>query len=590
MANKIKISNMLSNLIWSVKNVFNFNRVYFACLCINSILDGFVPVVVLIIIQRVIDAIQYHTDNLQNIIRLIVILSIFELVSQLFQIFTQLKIENYELEFDSYFHEKILRKISFLDCKDFENSKTYNLINRTQYDANVGILGSIKIIFSLISTAISSISYIIIIFKYSIIIFLIVVIPPIVRYFFEKKYNIIEYNVEKNNTELFRRSSYISYLLTNSEHFKEIKIFHLFDFFIDRYKHIRKQCNNDLIKVHNKRAISYGIISILEIFIDFIITLSILIKAFNNIISIGAFVLYSNSIDNLKSNIVSLFSQISYLYKNSAMIEQIREFFDMDNENIQEDGIVIENIKSIELIGVSYKYYRQTEYALNNINIKIEAGETLVFMGYNGSGKSTLMKIIMGIYNDYEGEIFVNGINRKNINLKSYRDRVSVLFQDYIKYETNIYENISYGNLTNTSEELIDETMKKVCLENLKNLKNQQLGYQFNEGLQLSIGQWQKIALGRSIIGTSDLYIFDEPNSSIDLKSESIMLNTIINDSNDKIKLFIIHRFNKIVEKAESIITLQDGKILEKGSHQQLIHNKGLYYELYSLQNEIIKS
>ena len=589
MANKIKISQMLSNLTWSVKNVFNYNRVYFACLCINSVLDGFVPVVTLIIIQRVIDAIQYHTDNIQNIIKLIVILTIFELVSQLLQIFTQLKIENYELEFDSYFHEKILRKISLLDCKDFENSKTYNLINRTQYDANVGILGSIKIIFSLISTAISSISYIIIIFKYSIVIFLIVIILPIVRYFFEKRYNIIEYDIEKNNTELSRRSSYISYLLTNSEHFKEIKIFHLFNFFIDRYQRIRKQCNNDLIKVHNKRALSNGILYILEAFIDFIITLSILLKAFNNIISIGAFVLYSNSIDNLKSNIVSLFSQISYLYKNSAMIEQIREFFDMDNENIQEDGIVIENIKSIELIGVSYKYYRQTEYALNNINIKIEAGETLVFMGYNGSGKSTLMKIIMGIYNDYEGEIFVNGINRKKLNLKSYRDRVSVLFQDYIKYETNIYENISYGNLTNTSEELIDETMKKVCLQNLKNLKNQQLGYQFNEGLQLSVGQWQKIALGRSIIGTSDLYIFDEPNSSIDLKSESIMLNTIINDSNDKIKLFIIHRFNKIVEKAELIITLRDGKIMEKGSHQQLIHNKGLYYELYSLQNEIIK-
>ena len=125
MAKKIKISKMLSNLTWSVKNVFNYNRVYFACLCINSVLDGFVPVVALIIIQRVIDAIQYHTDNIQNIIKLIVILTIFELVSQLLQIFTQLKIENYELEFDSYFHEKILRKISLLDCKDFENSKTW---------------------------------------------------------------------------------------------------------------------------------------------------------------------------------------------------------------------------------------------------------------------------------------------------------------------------------------------------------------------------------------------------------------------------------------------------------------------------------
>lgn len=127
-------------------------------------------------------------------------------------------------------------------------------------------------------------------------------------------------------------------------------------------------------------------------------------------------------------------------------------------------------------------------------------------MGYNGSGKSTLMKIIMGIYNDYEGQILVNGIDRKKINLKSYRSKIGVLFQDYIKYETSINENIAYGNLSAYTEELIDETIGKVCLQDLSNRKKQQLGYQFNEGLQLSVGQWQ-IALGRTLISESDIYI-----------------------------------------------------------------------------------
>lgn len=114
--------------------------------------------------------------------------------------------------------------------------------------------------------------------------------------------------------------------MTNAEHFKEIKVFHLFDFFIDRYRQIRKLCNNEFIKVHNRRAIAYGLLTIFETAVDLAVTLSILIQAFNNVISIGKFVLYSNSIDSLKENIVSAFSQLSFLYKNSAMIEQIKEF------------------------------------------------------------------------------------------------------------------------------------------------------------------------------------------------------------------------------------------------------------------------
>lgn len=582
---------LLSNLFWSVKKVFFYKKGYFACLCVNSILKGITPIVMLLIIQNVIEAIQYQKSDVQSIIMLLVSLSCFELLSQLCQIYTQLKMENYELKFDVFFQTEVLNKISSLDCKDFEKSKTYDLINRTQYDANAGILGSVKTIFSLLSAAISTISYIAIILRYSIFVFLIVIVPPIVRYFFEKKYNLLEYEVEKKNTEPLRRSSYLSYLLTNAEHFKEIKMFSLFDFFIKRYKEIRNICNIEFIKVHNKRAITYGVLTVFETVVDFMVTLIILIQAFNNVISIGKFVLYSNSIDSLKENIISVFSQLSFLYKNAAMIEQIKTFFSMENEDLHREGTIVSKIESIKFIGVSYKYQNQKEYALKDISFEIKTGETYVIMGYNGSGKSTLMKIVMGIYNDYEGKILVNNIDRKKVDLISYREKIGVLFQDYIKYETSIEDNIAYGNLETKSEKYtVEETMKKVQLHGLLERKKQQLGYQFNEGLQLSVGQWQKIALGRTLISDSDVYIFDEPNASIDLMSENAILNAIMENSEEKIKIVIMHRFNKIVEKADSIMTLSNGCIEENGKHQELLNRVGLYYRLHSLQNEIVAS
>ena len=515
---------LIANLRWSIKKILGFNKFYFACLCINSILRGITPVVVLFIIQGVIEAIQYKVNGIKPLIATMILLSGFELVSQLFQIITQVKIENYELGFDVFFQEEVLKKVAALDCKDFEKSNTYDLINRTQYDANAGVLGSVKMVFSLLSAIISTISYVVIILKFSIIVFALIVIPPVLRYVVEKKCNLLEYEIEKQNTEPERKSSYIAYLVTNSECFKELKMYGLFDHLVYKYRLIRTVCNTKIVRVHNRRAKTYIALALFEAGIDFLVTVGILVQAFGDVISIGGFVLYCNSIDGLKENIVSVFTQLSFLYRNSAMIEQIRAFFNMKNEDIQNDGLKIENIDSIKLIGVSYKYQKQEEYVLEDINVEIKSGQTVVFMGHNGSGKSTLMKIIMGIYNDYQGTILVNDIDRKRIDIQSYRSKVGVLFQDYIKYETSISENIAYGNINMCSAEDVDKMLEKVCLEGLSNRKEKQLGYQFNEGLQLSMGQWQKIALARTLISNSDLYIFDEPNASIDLRSEKEIL------------------------------------------------------------------
>lgn len=201
----------------------------------------------------------------------------------------------------------------------------------------------------LLSTMISTVSYTIIIIRYNIVLFAIIMAVPVIRYLFEKKYNLKEYAVEKENTELNRKIGYISYLLTGLENFKEIKTFGLFDFFINRYQDIKELCNLKLIRLNYKRDRAFSVLTLLEKTVDLGVTLLILSQTLTGILSIGRFVLYNNSIDSLKENVATMFSHLSYLYKNSAMLDQIRTFFNLPPENINENGIKTDKIQTIRL-------------------------------------------------------------------------------------------------------------------------------------------------------------------------------------------------------------------------------------------------
>ena len=588
MSKKKKKRKVIDNFIWSVAEIFRFKKAYLLVLIMNSVVKGISPVVTLVIFQRMIDVIQFQSGTLQDAGILLASVAVVQLISECLLLFTGVKLSNYELAFDLHFQEQILKKVSTLSCKDFENNRTYDLVNRTQYDADAGILGSIKTFFSLAASLISSVSFAVIIAKFNIILFVIIIVIPVVHYMFEKRYNLKGYEVEKENTEPNRRAGYISYLLTNSEDYKEIKTFGLFRFFIKQYGLIRDACNLKQILLNSKRGRVFGVLTVLERVSDFAVTLWILIHTFSGTISIGRFLLYNNSIDNLKDNLVSIFSQLSFLYKNSAMIELIRDFFELEPEDTNEDGIVVDKINSIKIEGVSYRYQGKKEYALKEINLEIKPGELTIFMGNNGSGKTTLMKIIMGVYNDYTGNVLINGHNLRELNMTHYRNKVSVLFQNYIKYESSIEDNIRYGNVNITKQsKYIKNILRRVKLGEYTDQLSQMLGYQFQEGTQMSIGQWQKMALGRTLYRDADIYIFDEPNASLDLLTESEILKTIRQETKGKITFIIMHRFNTMVVHANNITVLENGKIAESGTHSQLINKQGIYAALFNQYHNI---
>ena len=211
-------------------------------------------------------------------------------------------------------------------------------------------------------------------------------------------------------------------------------------------------------------------------------------------------------------------------------------------------------------------------------------------MGRNGSGKTTLIKILLGFYDDYEGNIYVNGIDLRDINRNSYMKKVSCLFQDFIKYEGTFRENIAYGNLEYIDcEEKLYSVAKmfdlSTLIRNSEKKIDSQIGYWFDNGKQISLGEWQKVALARTVIKDSDLVVLDEPNSSLDAISEYRIRELYNNVLEGKIGIIIIHKFKNITTEMNRVLVLNNGHIEEEGTHNELIRLDGIYTELYKCQD-----
>lgn len=250
----------------------------------------------------------------------------------------------------------------------------------------------------------------------------------------------------------------------------------------------------------------------------------------------------------------------------------------------------LKEIEQIEFRNVSYTYENSNTKALEGISFLIEKGEKIAIVGKNGSGKSTILKLLCGFYHDYEGTVLINGIDMKEIILEDYFKHIAALFQDYVKYEMTLLDNIVIGNVyKNSSINEINDILRENEVDFLKDEKedyllDQQLGNWFNGGVQLSGGQWQKIALTRAYYRSASIYILDEPSASLDIDAQIKTFNRFYKISSKSIGVFITHKLNA-AKRADQIIVLDQGKLVGNGVHEELLDNCTLYRELLKKEN-----
>lgn len=281
-------------------------------------------------------------------------------------------------------------------------------------------------------------------------------------------------------------------------------------------------------------------------------------------------------------------SQLAKLHENILYLQVLKRVDDMEVENILSNEKINLPFQKIEFRNVSFSYLGQNKQALKNISFVFEKGKTYSIVGFNGAGKTTLLKLLLGLYEPDEGEILINGINLKRINKSDYYLQIGAIFQDFIKYPFTIEENIS-TELKESDIDCVLEAIRFACLEDLvkklpEGIKTV-LMREWNNGIDISQGQWQKIAMARCYYRKPTIMILDEPFSSIDIEAENCIVKNIKQMSKEKLNIFITHHFSSI-SMADVVIVIDNGRVIEQGSHNELIEKRGRYFQLYSEQLE----
>jgi ATP-binding cassette subfamily B protein len=244
--------------------------------------------------------------------------------------------------------------------------------------------------------------------------------------------------------------------------------------------------------------------------------------------------------------------------------------------------------EGFEFMNVGFKYPHSEKWVIRNVSFELKVGEKLALVGENGAGKSTLIKLLLQFYEPTEGEILLDGISIQKFDPVAYHDRFGVIFQDFVKFDLSLRENIAVGEIEELGNQdrikkAAEKSLAEEVVKEFPNGYDQKLGRRFKDGKDLSGGQWQKIAMARAYMKDADVLILDEPTSALDARAESETFNRFISLTHGKTAVIISHRFST-VRIADRIMVLKDGSVLEIGTHEELMANKQLYSELFNLQ------
>lgn len=483
------------------------------------------------------------------------------------------------------------KKISSLDVAHFENSEFTNLLEKAQE----GYGYRPQRLFSNTFYALSELVTVLIAFVaiarlnwFMVVLICVVVIP---EFIIQTQRSKIAWGIWGGNTALRKRFDYLQRILMGFREFKEVKIFQLSSKFLVEIKKVQEKFYFD-----NKKLLiqNYGyrlIFSSLAVLIYIGFEIFVFMEAIAKRLTIGDIGFYTGIVTNFHQSLSGFFRAVGEIFDSSLYVKHIFDVLDVDPFLKTPEKTVKVNYKKAPLIefkNVDFVYPGTKEKILNNFSMIINPGEKIAFVGENGAGKSTIIKLLVRFYDVTGGEILINGINLKEVDIDTWYKAVGVLFQDFNKYEDTVKENIGLGKVYENVG--LDEITKAatsagahLMVSKFDKGYEQMLGRVFDEGIELSGGQWQKIALARAFLRNAPVLVLDEPTASIDAKAEAEIFSKVENLEKNKTVIIISHRFST-VRNADTIYVIDDGKVIESGTHDELIKLNGQYATMFKLQ------
>lgn len=485
---------------------------------------------------------------------------------------------------------KLIRHAATLDLYQFEDSKFYDKLERARRQTTSRTvlmsqtLAQLQDIITIVFFAVGLIA-----FKPILIIILFIAIIP--AFLGETTFSERTYSLTRSWTPQRRELDYLRYIGASDETAKEIKIFGLQDFIAERFRKLADAYYHANKKLATNRAFWGSLLSSIGTIAYYGAYVYIVYDTVSGEISLGKLTFLAGSFLQMRNMLQSIMNRFSQIAESALYLQDLFDFFELKPaidigkkalkmpEHIK-DGFVFEN--------VGFKYPGSERYSLRHLNFHLKAGEKLALVGENGAGKTTLVKLLARLYEPTEGRILLDGVDLREYDLVDLRQNVSIIFQDYVKFQLRADENIAVGKIDNIGESddiqsSAQKSLANTVIDKLPKGYEQVLGKRFEGGVDLSGGEWQKIALARAYMGNAQLMILDEPTSALDARAENEVFIRFSELIEGRTAVLISHRFST-VRMANRILFLENGELLELGSHKELLEKDGKYAALFKLQ------
>src|SRR5579862_4204161 len=500
--------------------------------------------------------------------------------------------------FDALLADKYTRHISIevmkhaaaLDLATYEDPVFYDRLERARVQAT-DRLGMIQSIGRLVQQVITAVSLSISIVVFSPWLLLLLIVGVIPAFLGESHFAFVGYAINFRQTPIRRELDYLRALGGSREAAKEIKLFGLKEFLVERFTRLSDQIYRENVGLARRRLVAGTLLSMVGTAGYYSAYVFIVWRTVHGVLTIGELTFLSGAIVQASSNIQQIFSTLASIADQALFLTDLLAFFEMRSTIFSKPNALPAPrpmVKGFEFRNVSFRYPGSSRLVLDGLNFQLRPGERVALVGENGEGKTTIVKLMTRLYDPVEGQILLDGIDLREYSLEDLYREIGVIFQDFMRYEMTASENIAVGQIeTLTRLELLKEAARKSMaapvIERLPFNYEQMLGRRFEGGVDLSGGEWQKVALARAYLREAQVLILDEPTAALDARSEFEVFQRFAELTQGKMALFISHRFST-VRMADRVVVLENGKITEDGSHEELANLGGRYAEMFELQ------
>ena len=492
---------------------------------------------------------------------------------------------------------QILDKALRLDLSFFEDAEFYDKLTRARREASSRPVALLAESFSLVQNVVTLVGYAIMLARFSSFIVLGLLLATLPATLSEMRYSKIAFRIRNWRSPESRKLLYLEYVLANDEHVKEVKLFGIGPHLLDRYRTLAESFFEEDKKLAIRRALLTHVFSLIGTFAFYGTYAVMAVAAAALRITLGNLTLYVVSLRQGQQSFQSVLSGIGNLYEHNLYMSNLFSYIELaeDSERVQQERAVKRlsaNVASgagIRFENVGFHYPGKDSWALRHVNLEIAPGDSIALVGENGAGKTTFVKLLAGLYEPSEGRIILDGRELSTWDPELLRKRFGVLFQDFNKYQLKLRENIGLGSVDHLSDQpRIERAAERggasELLTSLPGGLDAALGHWFEKGSELSGGQWQKVALARAFMREdADILVLDEPTAALDAESEHAVFQRFRELAKNRTTIVISHRF-PTVRMAKNIIVLEQGQVVEHGSHESLLEHGGKYARMFKLQ------